>query len=245
MSLETRSQIKTFLLSAVVGFLLETGARSCSCLFDPFAYSIPGIYEHSSMLMKVRIILPLSAGAGRQESFPDNPSGVAPIEGFEAINSDVYYVARVGRVLKGCPPTQQYVVIKTAGNGGLCGFGFVKDQTYLLDGIKVPLGDSVSFGDFGTLDVYSAYLCSGTRTWNLLAPTEKQWLRGQDYSCRNQSLCANGHHSELAKECATICPPCAERQGLVCKPAQCLGCGRVSLYNSTEPFNIVTGCRKA
>jgi len=221
----------------VIVALLVSRGWACSCLFDPFGQSIPGLFSNANVVMKVRVLSQLSTSSGAQATFVDSPSGVSPLDD---INANVFFVAVVKKFFKGCPPTYRSVVITTGGNSATCGFNFDIGQEYLF------VGSNTKAGVLGSreLDVYSTNLCSATRPWRSVTPLERLWLLGQQYTCGNKNLCSSGIHSALFKRCSEACPPCADQAGLVCKTSLCKGCGlaAATLYQRADPFAVVNSC---
>mmetsp|Transcript_7959 Transcript_7959/g.15974 ORF Transcript_7959/g.15974 Transcript_7959/m.15974 type:complete len:233 (-) Transcript_7959:624-1322(-) len=214
-------------------------AHACSIpVLDPFAFSVPARFAESSVVMKVTIVDVLSDGLGSQMSFPDSSDGVVPIS--KEIDTDIYFLGKVRRFFKGCPPTSRFVVIKgNTGGGGLCGPDYPLGTTYLFFGSVGKLGREV--------DIFYPNVYPGSVEWAEVSPLERRWILGQQHLCGSVSLCSNGIHSRLTNPCQASCPACANKMNLECIASPCGGCAQkgARFYRKVPPFDIVSGCRVA
>jgi len=192
-----------------------------------FELSTVGRYLVADHVLKVRILGQLSFGMGSQTQFPVSPSGVASAPSLSVGFS--YYVARVQRTLKGCPPSNPLILISSASSGAACGVIFPPNTNWLVVGSKAATESQ-------DLDVIRTSQFTGTTPWAKVPRRVRQWLLGQEYRCGSVQLCANGLHIRLLLRCAESCPSCAQVPDLVCTTSLCRGCGldAASIYrNST------------
>ena len=95
-----------------------------------------------------------------------------------------WYLARVGRVFKGCLKPGKWVFVRTSSSSAACGVVLKTGATYLLT--------AADQGTFRGLPVLGIHSCAYNRPIQDLSKVDLAFLQGRTVCCKDKCVCANG-----------------------------------------------------